>query len=400
MTAPATSPPRPASVWRAVRLWVAVGLAVVVVTAIAALASDQSEQGFLDPDAPTPDGGRALATLLRDRDVQVDEVDNVTSALGVAGQGDVTLFVPFPALLSTDTIERLAGLPDTVRVVLVEPDMFTTQELGLGVEVDAEEFQAEVRSPGCDLPEAASAGPAEVGLQHFAVDNGNGKATVCYGGSLVRTDTGNAEVILLGAADPLVNDRLDEEGNAALAIGLLNEHDRVLWLIPSAPEPTAGRPVQLSEILPPWVPVTELLLILAAVLAALSRGRRLGPPVSEPLPVVVRSAETAEGRARLYRRARASSEAYEALRAGALARLLPAIGLGPEPDYRAVVEAVADRSGHPVDQVHAVLYGPPPTDDAGLVAGADLLDTVVENTLDPTHVETALHRLDGEGRPQ
>jgi hypothetical protein len=34
------------------------------------------------------------------------------------------------------------------------------------------------------------------------------------------------------------------------------------------------------------------------------------------------------------------------------------------------------------------------------VTSTDLLDTVVENTLDPTHVETARHRLDGEGRPQ
>ncbi len=140
--------------------------------------------------------------------------------------------------------------------------------------------------------------------------------------------------------------------------------------------------------------------MLAGLLAALWQSRRLGPPVAEPLPVVVRSAETVEGRSRLYRRARASSDAYEALRAGALARLLPALGLGAEPDYRAVVEAVANRSGRPTAEVHAVLYGPPPSDDAGLVAAADLLDLVVQNSLDPTRVETARHRLDGEGRPQ
>jgi hypothetical protein len=33
--------------------------------------------------------------------------------------------------------------------------------------------------------------------------------------------------------------------------------------------------------------------------------------------------------------------------------------------------------------VHAVLYGPAPKDDAGLVALADALDSMVRATLDP-----------------
>jgi hypothetical protein len=33
--------------------------------------------------------------------------------------------------------------------------------------------------------------------------------------------------------------------------------------------------------------------------------------------------------------------------------------------------------------VQTVLFGPPPTDDAGLVALADSLDSIVRDTLDP-----------------
>jgi hypothetical protein len=128
-----------------------------------------------------------------------------------------------------------------------------------------------------------------------------------------------------------------------------------------------------------------LQLLFAGLLVALWRGRRLGPPVVEPLPVVVRAAEAVEGRSRLYRRAQARDRAAEALRSGALARMVPRLGIdspaGGEPPSDAVVAAVAARSGRPDAAVHATLFGPPPTDDAGLVALADSLDSIVRETL-------------------
>jgi hypothetical protein len=101
----------------------------------------------------------------------------------------------------------------------------------------------------------------------------------------------------------------------------------------------------------------------------------------------------------MYRRARARPEAYEALRAGAMARLLPALGLGSEPEYRAVTEAIADRTGAPAGVVYAVLYGPPPAGDAALVAAADTLDALVRDVLHPRR-PADLNRPDGEGPTQ
>jgi hypothetical protein len=109
--------------------------------------------------------------------------------------------------------------------------------------------------------------------------------------------------------------------------------------------------------------------------------------VVEPLPVVVRAAEAVEGRSRLYQRAQARDRAAEALRSGALARMVPRLSIdsfrGAEPSPEAVVAAVASRSGRSDAGVRTVLFGPPPTDDAGLVALADSLDSIVRDTLDP-----------------
>ena len=104
------------------------------------------------------------------------------------------------------------------------------------------------------------------------------------------------------------------------------------------------------------------------------RGRRLGRLVPEPLPVVVRAVETTEGRARMYRRARAQDRAAAQLREATMARLRDRTGLPRSAAPADVVAVVATRTGIPGRDVADLLTGPPPRDDAGLVALAQNLD--------------------------
>ena len=395
------APPRPAA-GRGARIAVLAVFCLLVLGVIVAYALFQyrpDQGGALDPDSPDPRGSRALAVLLGNHDVDVDEVSSPPEAVSDARDGDVTVLVASPDLLAERTVRSLRDLPASVRVVFMTPDPVTLDVLDVGVRIDSSSGYAKTADPGCSLPEARSAGDAEVNVVEFAATGPD--AISCYQRGLVvihRPD--RAELVILGAADPLTNERLAQRGNAALSLGLLSAHQRVLWLLPSEPETAAGeeRP-GLFDLLPDWVLPAVLLFGVAGVLAAFWRGRRLGSPVPEPLPVVVRSAETVEGRARLYRRARARDEAFASLRAAALARLLPVLGLGPDPQPRPVADAVADRSGRPPADVYALLYGPPPVNDRGLVDAADLFDALVRATLDPGDAH-APHRTDGEGNPQ
>jgi Domain of unknown function (DUF4350) len=379
---------------------VVVGLVVVTGTA-AVLAQPRSAGGVLDPASAAPDGARALAQVLGRHGVRVARVERVEDAAGAATSG-TTLLVVDGDVLAPDRLERLAAT--AADLVLVEPDAPVLAALAPDLAA-AGTADDEVRPAGCPDADARAAGSALAG-GHLVRRLGRG-GTLCFADTRDRdaasyavTSAGGRPVTVVGQGGVLANRHLAQDGNAALALRTLGAHPEVVWLMASPLDRSGDAEVSPTDLLPPWVPWAVLQTAVVAVLAMAWRARRLGRLVPEPLPVVVRSAETVEGRARLYRNARASAAAYEALRAGALARLLPAIGLGGEPDYRAVVEVVAARSGRPADEVHALLYGPPPTDDAGLVTSTDLLDTVVENTLDPTHVETAQHRLDGEGRPQ
>jgi hypothetical protein len=158
---------------------------------------------------------------------------------------------------------------------------------------------------------------------------------------------------------------------------LLGNNPRLVWYLPSVNDPALDA-VKLSfyDLIPSGWRFGVIQLGIAAALIALWRARRLGPVVTEPLPVVVRAAETAEGRARLYRKAGAADHAGTILRQATCARLRPMLGLPVAAEPAAIVDSVARRSGWNEAQVGALLYGPLPTDDPALVQLADALDVL------------------------
>lgn len=364
--------------WRSSRgvLLVVLALAALAL-ALAALRPGGTAQD-LDPTSPSDGGTRALAEILKQRGVRLDVARRAGDAAARATPGGTLVVTRTDRLTPTD----LGTLQETTaNLVLVAPDRHALESLAPGVRRAEPSFE-ETDVPGCALPAAVAAGRVEFGqAQTYEVPSG---ATRCYVGDrfprLVEVADGGRTVTVLGSAAPLVNRSLAEEGNAALAMNLVGARPHVVWLIPDLPEPGAeGGERSLGDLLPFGVKLFFLELIVAVALAALWRSRRLGPVVAEALPVVVRSAETVEGRSRLYRAHRARDRAAEALRAGARERLVALLGLprGAAADPEAapqIVAAVAARTGRDEPSVGEALYGPEPVDDAALVRLTDLLD--------------------------
>jgi hypothetical protein len=235
------------------------------------------------------------------------------------------------------------------------------------------------REPDCELPEAERAGSARLGGEY----TGGAAASTCYGGALVVTTLDDGQrLVVLGTSDPLTNRYLDDDGNAALVLGLLGRHADLIWYRPIS-ETEDAEATPLSELLPDWVAPVAWQLFVAALLAAWWRGRRLGRVVTEPLPVIVRAAETTEGRARLYRSGRARGHAAATLREAAAVRLRQRLGLPVDAGVTALSEAVATRTGRRTEQVATLLGGPEPPDDAALVRLADELDSLEMEVRNP-----------------
>ncbi|MFD9190863.1 DUF4350 domain-containing protein [Streptomyces phaeochromogenes] len=389
--APEATPPSTSASPTARQLWTrsrGVLLALVVLlaaaVAIAAVRSD-AESGSLDPRSATPSGSRAVAELLADRGVSTRVVTTLEEAAAATGS-DTTLLVARPDLLTDRQQDRLhsAFANSGGRTVLVAPTTPSVGTLAPGVEADPAPSFDTTLSPNCSLPAARRAGRAETGGIRYTT-NAPG-ADSCYPGdglpTLLRVPAaeGNGDTVVLGAPDILQNERLDKQGNASLALQLLGSRPHMVWYLPSLSDDSATDAGDRSffDLMPSGWLWGTLQLFFAAILAALWRARRLGPLVPEKLPVAIRASETVEGRARLYLKSNARDRAAAALRSTTRTRLAPLVGVSPAQAHapEALLPVLSTQLHREGQALHSLLFGPPPSDDAALIALADQLDAL------------------------
>ena len=352
--------------------WVALALAAITVfAALGAWLTAPRLGGRLDPEATSPLGGHALIALLRDRGVEV-VVAKTVPEVARAGRPDTLLLIAETANTRGDALTDLASVPGD-RLIL-EPTVQSREALAPAIRLSS--GGRPDNAPGCAMREADRAGLVTFDAANTYQQGDDTPVIRCYGGALVRYTTEGRTVTVAGSAEFMTNGGLLREGNAALAMNLAGQRPRLIWYAPQRLQGDAQADRPITELIPAafgWV-VIQLCLVVA--LLAAWQGRRLGPLVAERLPVVVRASETVEGRARLYRSRRARGQAAQALRAAALHRLMPRLGVGGDTSDIAVVAAVARRCHLDEAGAHRILFGPEPETDSDLLGLAQTLDDI------------------------
>ena len=359
----------PSRLRRALLGWGAIVAAVVALALIGTvLAGDGwAERDALDPESAGPAGTGALARILVDQGIDVRVTRDRASALA-ALDGEATLVMPDAPALSDEAIAELASAAG--EVVMLEPRSRTLRLLLPGAQLAGSAGTDEL-APACDLAVAQRAGGVIGGS---LMTPGDG-ITGCYpsdeGFALLVGETGPTRVTAVDGRAMFANDVLAEAGNAALALGIVGAHPRVVWYVPSlADSDMSTAAPTLGELTPRWVTPALVLLLLAAVAAGFWRGRRFGPLVVENLPVMVRASETTAERARLYARAHDPGHALDQLRLGALERLARTLGLSVTARPESIVDAVAARLGSDRASVRSILIDTTPRSDGDLVEWA------------------------------
>jgi len=359
--------------------WVAIVLVGLLLAALTAAVQGTNGPSStpLDPTSAGASGSKALVRVLEQQGTDVRVTD---SADGITGG---TVFVDDSERALDRTVARRLAR-EAAHVVLVSTSATALDAFDLDVEPTAQvDGDDTVSTASCTIPAASNASRITATGTAYAVPDGKrasaGTVLCAPTGTgddrawgLVRVDTPGGDVTLVGTTAVFRNDTITTAGNAALALGLLGDDDALTWYTPKPGTPDAAP--TLGTLAPPWVPSALALLALVAVAAGFWRGRRLGPLVVERMPVVVRAAETTEGRARLAARTRDRTHALDTLRIAALRRIGRRLGLPRSAHVDEVVRAAAHATGIPDTRVGEVLVGGPTADDRSLVAGAAALD--------------------------
>ncbi|MEU7329186.1 DUF4350 domain-containing protein [Streptomyces parvus] len=401
---PTSTAPTPGQVWTRARGILAVVLILVVAGITFAAVRSGTNHGQLDPRSADPKGSRAVAELLKARGISVTVATTLDEATTAAGP-DTTLLVAGPNLLTRSQQLRLeeAASDSAGRTLLVAPGPGATPRLAPGIRAESHQAVSAL-APACELPAARRAGTADMGGTRYTTQDPT--AVTCYPSAglpslVVLSTAAGGDTAVLGSPDILHNERLDKQGNASLALQLLGSRPHLVWYLPSLTDPSAttddgapgdgdeeqseggakndpGEESSFLDLVPSGWLWGTLQLALAAVLAAVWRARRLGPLVTERLPVAIRASESAEGRSLLYRKANARDRAADALRAAGRTRLAPLAGVPARdahtPDV--LLPALSARVTAPDRELHTLLFGTAPSTDAALVLLAEQLDAL------------------------
>jgi hypothetical protein len=380
--------PRPKTGARRIVVAVALGLAFVLIIAIAyaVTRTPAHSANYLSPTSGSPDGSRALVNVLRDQGVTVltPETLRDVQALGSDPTETTLMVYDDSVVLGSDQRQQLLEVAD--RIIVVDPyDSGEFADYAPGVELETSTFGTNTPAD-CAVPAVEKAESIRSPAYLYDTSGSDSPAIGCFaesypdeeGGthdlySVVQVTTDGTEVTIVGVGETFTNGTILAEGNAAFALNLLGHDETLIWYRPGFADLESGDVPTLQNLTPPWVTPVIVLLLLVVLAAGIWRGRRVGPLVTEKLPVIVRANETMEGRARLYERAGAREHALDSLRIGTIARLAVSCGLPKRSTVDEVVLAVSSLTGRPRADIAALLVDGIPANDGALVKLSDAL---------------------------
>jgi hypothetical protein len=357
---------------------IVVGLLLAATLAVTVLTPARGNADDLDPANPGRGGAQGLAHVLGDRGVNVTVVRTQRELLDEKVDGATVVITRTDRLSGRTARAALGHAASAAGIVLLNADPEVTK--GMGLAVDSHLADLRDVAAGCRGAEVGEDFRLAQAVRAYTPTADASAAMTCFpdkddgGGAMVSlpATAGRPPVTLLGGVSLITNGAILESDNAAIALHLFGQTDRLVWYAPSLADVTAAESTSRS-FAPPWFQPGVALATSAVVLLCLWRGRRLGRLVTEPLPVIVRAVETTESRGRMYRKSRDRTRALTVLQLATRRRLTAYLGLSASSPVSSVAAAAAAVSGRSYQDVLDLLDSSTAHDDSSLLALANTL---------------------------
>ena len=331
------------------RPWSGRSLLVLVVLSLITVTS-ATRGGDLDPDNPGANGARAVARVLAGHGVQVTVVRRAAGLEAAALDRDTTVVVTSTDQLGRATARALgARVVSAGAVVLAAPGSTVLEALRLPLEPDDADGAGSTAArcdddllAGLTVDVGPSTGYHTAGSGSVGCFRGDGERPAALVARVDRRVTTYA----VGGTDVLTNEHVAQADNAAVALRLLGQRDRLVWYVPDRRDIVGRRRGLRAR---PAAPSAAARPVAGRVRAAgaCCSGGAVGSAAWwwNPCRSWSRRWSPPRDAGRLYRRVRDRPHAAEILRAAARRRLAARLRLPASTAPRALVLPVAQATG-------------------------------------------------------
>lgn len=356
----------------------ALAAALIIITALV-IGAPGNNSAPLDPSSTAPDGTKALVLLLRSLGANVHTGRTLPEA-----QDGVALLLQ-DHLNSADTTRLSRWVDAGGRLIVADPgsDLAGVSPDSSGRDLILGRRSPELVGGDCPIPALRSVGSVkpdgDILLRLTGGDVG------CFGAGagylLVARDQGQGTVVALGGPSLWTNANIGDAGNSVLAADLLSPTGGTDVTFVGASKVGGGDKGLLSLISPR---IIEALwgLAVAFVIAMFWRGRRLGRPVTEAMPVELPGSGLVEAAGNLLQEGGQRAHAASILRRDLKRLITDRFGADPGLPAREAAEIASSRTSLPIERFEEVLGGPPPATDRDLVALAHNMSDIRREVLD------------------
>ena len=359
-------------------VWVVAGAAVLIVALV--ISSPGSSAAHLDPSSVQPGGTKALVELLDASGGQV----SVTSAPPGSSTAVALLLVDTTSEAMTAALEQWVRAGGVLVVAdprssFVPPARRAPSVFGVGATTVARGDCSIAALGGVDR-----VAPGDGSVRFDVPDGASGCLDQGSGAFVVDQPLDRGHIVSVGGADAFTNELLGTDDNAVLAVSLLAPRPgtavSVLWGMSATDSHRS-----LSSLISTGVRLGLWELVVAFVVYALWRGRRLGRPVAEGQPVQIGGSELVSAVGNLLQQSHDPDRAARLLRADLRRQLSERLGLGPGATPDVLAEVTAARTGVERDRVARAVTDLPVRTEADLLALAHDIDTIRTEVLHGTH---------------
>lgn len=361
-----------------IALATAVAAALVIITALV-IGAPGNNSVPLDPSSTAPDGTKALVLLLRSLGA------NVHTGATLPGARDGVALLLQDHLNRADTARLSRWVDEGGRLIVTDPG---SDLAGVAPDSSGRDLILGRRSPelvGGDCPIAALRSVGSVRPDGDILLRLPAGGVGCFGAGagylLVARDQEQGTLVVVGGPSMWTNADLGDASNSVLAADLLSPTRGTDVTFIGSSKVGGGDKGLLSLISPR---IVEALwgLAVAFVIAMVWRGRRLGRPVIEAMPVELPGSGLVEAAGNLLQEGGQRAHAAGILRRDLKRLITDRFGADPGIPAREAAEIASARTGLPVEHFEEVLGGPPPASDRDLVALAHNMSDIRREVLD------------------